>query len=308
MEPLLLWILVLVIALYILIKSADYFTEFAEKIGLLIGMSPFLIGLTIVAFGTSAPELATSIASVFRNSPEIVLGNVIGSNIANILLVLGIAVLIAGRIHLKFKFNKFDKMLLAASALLLLFFGIDGSIGSFESGILLLLYVIYIASIVISHKQNKIKKSSLRLQPFILLIFSGLVLYTSAELAVKSVINISGLIGLGKEIIAASVIAFGTSLPELVVSVTAVRKGKHGIAVGNILGSNIFNTLVVVSISGFLVSLPVTHMMASLGMIVMVLATFLFLFFVRNNKVGKWEGVVMLLIYLFFIFKLFNLL
>ncbi|NQU98584.1 calcium/sodium antiporter [Candidatus Woesearchaeota archaeon] len=303
---LLLWIIILIVALFVLIKSADYFTDSAEKIGLYFGMPAFLVGVTIVALGTSIPELATSLVSVFRDSSEIVIGNVVGSNIANILLILGLAALIGGRILLKNGLNRTDKIFLVVSAVLLFVFGSNGFIVFWEALILLLGYIIYMFIIIYNHKKVDMKVNKLKWEPFILVI-SAVFIYFSANYTVKSIIGISELIGFGKEVIAASAVAFGTSLPELTVSLTAVKRGSYGIAVGNILGSNIFNALVVLGVSGMFVSLPVTPIMATLGMFIMLVATGLFLFVLKDNRITRWEGVVLVLIYLFFLIKLFNL-
>lgn len=302
------WIVIFAFSLFVLVKSADYFTDSAENIGLFFGMPHFLIGVTIVALGTSIPELATSIVSVFKGAPEIVTGTVIGSNIANILLVLGLAAIISKGLKLEDGFQKFDKPFLIISALAFLLLGRDGVLTIYESGLLLALYILYIVIIVADHRHKKlhINKKKFDLKQAAILGASAVFIYFSAEFVIKSVINISEIAGFGKEIIAASVVAFGTSMPELTVSLTAIRKSKHDLAVGNIIGSNIFNTLAVIGVSGMFVSLPLTQMMSVLGMAVMLLATFLALFILRDHRMTRAEGLIMVSIYVFFIAKLFG--
>ncbi|MFC2135137.1 calcium/sodium antiporter [Bacteroidota bacterium] len=306
MLDLIIWIGVFVVALIVLIKAADYFTDSAEKIGLFFGMSSFVVGITIVALGTSIPELATSIVAVFRNASEIVIGDVVGSNITNILLVIGAAGVLSGGIILKHKFSRTNKTLFIGSALLLVLFSIDRFIEPYEAAVLFCLYILYIAMLVRQNNHNEKSKVALGWKPVITLILSVAAIYFGAEYVIKSVVMISKLAKIGADVIAAGAIALGTSLPELVVSVTAVRKNKHDMAVGNIIGSNIFNILMVVGISGLFAPLLVTETMAVFGMIFMAVATVIFLVFLRDMKIERWEGIILLILYITFILKLFG--
>jgi len=307
MIPLLLWIIVLIVALFFLIKSADYFTDSAEKIGLHLGMTPFLVGVTIVALGTSIPELATSIVSIFRNSSEIVIGNVMGSNIANIMLVLGFGVVIAKRIKLKKGLSRIDKVFLALTAVLLFVFAYNKQIDMWESITFIILYIAYVTLSFRNNKSNEKKKHKLKWEPIILVI-SAAAIYFSAEYTIKAIISLSEIMGFGKEVIAASAVAFGTSLPELAVSLTAIKRGNFELAIGNLLGSNIFNISMVLGITGLFSVLPITPIMATLGMFVMLLATGLFMFALKDNTIQRWEGIILLAIYVLYIAKLFNVL
>jgi len=302
---LLIWIIILIAGLFLLIKSADYFTDSAEKIGLYFGMPAFLAGVTIVAVGTSVPELATSIIAVLKNSSEIVLGNVVGSNIANILLILGIVAVINKKVTFE-KSSKIDLILLIFATLLLVLFSLDGAITPYESVAFLSIYIFYIIIIFINNKDNKrpdIKWSWKH--PLILVVSCG-VIYISAEYIIKSVIIISETIGIGKEVIAASAVAFGTSLPELSVSFIAARKGNIELSIGNILGSNVFNTLVVLGIPGLISTLTVTGVMLSFTIPVMIMATIILVYVIKTQRLESWQGIIMLAMYALFIIRLFN--
>ncbi|MFH1590053.1 MAG: calcium/sodium antiporter [archaeon] len=307
MVALLIWIIVFIASLLVLIKASDYFTDSAEIIGLHFGMSEFLVGVTIVALGTSIPELATSIVSIFKGASEIVIGNVIGSNIANVLLILGICAIIYGKLIIETDIKTLTKYLLAISAILLFIATLGGIINTWKACVLLGLYILYVIHIVYTHNDvNKATRPHLNWKPVVILLASTVFIYFSAEYVIRSVIGISEILGLGKEVIAASAVAFGTSLPELTVSLTAVKKKKFDMAVGNIIGSNLFNTLVVIGIPGLFASLTVTAVMGTLGIGVMLLATVILLVFMYNKKISRLEGIIMVILYLLFIAKLFG--
>ncbi|MBU3940991.1 MAG: calcium/sodium antiporter [Nanoarchaeota archaeon] len=323
---LIIWLIVLIISMFLLIKAAGYFTDSAEKIGVYFGMPAFIVGVTIVAIGTSLPELLTSILAVLRGSSEIVVGNVIGSNITNILLVLGVAIVFAKKTikvgHTSFKI---DSPILIASAILLFIMLWDRVFTLIEAIIFIIcmiLYWYYSYYMIKKHKDNilkkelrkeikevksEIKKGSLGAKTWIILILSAALIYLGARFTVESVVNLSLLLGIGTEIIAASVVALGTSLPELTVSVMAMRKNKHEIALGNILGSNIFNTFAVMGIPALFGTLIIPLNMLSFGLPVMLIATLLYFFITNDRKIRKWEGWLLLAFYLIFLFKLFNL-
>lgn len=328
MMTLLIWIAVFLVSLIVLSKSADYFTESAEKIGLHLKMPLFFVGVTIVAIGTSLPELASSIVAVMSGASEIVSGNVIGSNITNIFLVLGFAAVFCKRMKIGYELIHVDLPILVGSAFLFAASVWDG-VFSFGEGILflggLVLYIVYTAYSLKEKEDTEIKKemkdevekelkdkgSNSRKKlgwkhPLILLI-TAVLIYFSAKYTVESIIKLSGLLNLGTEIIAVSAVALGTSLPELVVSISAARKGKPEIAVGNVLGSNIFNTFAVMGIPALLGPLVVPDSILFFSLPLMVIATVLYYFITEDNKITKWEGWLLLIFYVFFIAKLFNI-
>ncbi len=322
MLDLLMWIGIFIVAMLVLIKASDYFTDSAEKIGLWFGMPAFIVGVTIVSIGTSLPELISSIISVLNNSSEIVIGNVLGSNITNIFLVLGIAAIVAGKLEIFYELIHVDLPMLMASAF---FVGVMLWDGTFTRGEALLciagfiLYLLYTLSTAKDDKEIKKetkkmmkKKPKIGFKTILVLIISGFFIYLGAKYTVDSVIQISEMLNIGKEIIAASAVALGTSLPELMVSVTAARKGKPEMAVGNVLGSNIFNAFAVMGIPTLFGTLIIPQNMLTFTLplmlvSMMLISSFLYYFITLDKEITKWEGWILIIFYVFFICKLFGL-
>ncbi len=286
--------------------ASDFFIGSAEKIGLSCGISPFVIGVTIIAFGTSLPELATSIVSVYSGSSEIVVGNVIGSNITNILLVLGITAIVGKRIILDFDVMDIEMPLLFGSAFLLYFTLMDLHISCFEACLFLAGLAAFLLNSFTSDKTDADERPCATWKNWVLLIAGGLFVYLGAKYTIYAVENISLSMGISPEIIALSVIALGTSLPEVVVSIMAAKKGKHAIAVGNVLGSNIFNTYAVMGIPTFLGDLTIPPDVLQFSAPFMVAVTILFGMICLSKRISKWEGVMLVLFYVFFIVELFQ--
>lgn len=323
MIDLFIWGVVFVVALAVLIKASDYFTESSEMIGLHFGIPAFIVGVTIVAFGTSLPELVSSLIAVFQNSSEIVTGNVVGSNIANILLVLAIAAIIGKKFTINHNIEHVDLPLLGGSAMMLYLMCLDG-VFSFGEGILMLLaitvYIFYAISYSkedkLDNKKNKKKEEvheKLSFKVWSVLILSAFFVFLGAKFTIDAVIEISSILNIGKDIIAVIAVALGTSLPELMVTISAARKGNAEMAVGNVLGSNIFNSFVVMGIPAlfapFIIgsNLIVTEQILSLGLPVMLVATLLYVFTTRDRTITQWEGWIMLLVYGFFVGSTFGL-
>jgi cation:H+ antiporter len=314
MLDLLIWGGIFIISIFFLVKSSDYFTMAAEKIGFFLGLPAFIIGVTIVAFGTSLPELISSLFAVQKGYSEIVAANVIGSNITNIFLILGIAAIVGKKIKLDFELIRVDLPLLVGSAFLLYITIIDG-IFTFPEAILFLglisIYLLYTAStlkkekVKKSHKIKKKKKPEIK--PFIVLLISSVFIYFSANYTIESLLKISEILKIGTEIIAVGAVALGTSLPELAVSINAAKKGRSEIAVGNILGSNIFNTFAVMGIPALFGNLIITESIISFALPVMIMATLLYFFITQDKEINLWEGWLLLAFYVLFIGKLLNL-
>ena len=310
MLMILVWLVVFIFSIIVLVRSSDWFTEAAEKIGLWFGLSPFVIGVTIVAFGTSLPELVSSLFAVSSGATEIVSGNVIGSNIANILLILGITVIVANNIKIKHTLIRIDLPILAASAFILALTVYDGVFDFFDAIIALSGMVIYLVYLVKNTKRSHKKddaKPSVSPIVFVVLVLSGLGIFLGAKFVVDSVLELSKIIGIGTEVIAVVAVAFGTSLPELAVSISAARKGRAEMAVGNLLGSNIFNTFLVmglpalfaVAVGGAGLIIPAS--LIYFGLPVMLVASFLFLLMMQDGKLSRWEGWFFVLLYVFFV-------
>ncbi len=318
------WVAVFVVSLMVLIKASDSFTDAAEEIGLFFKLPPFLIGITIVALGTSLPELISSLFALFSGTSEMVSGNVIGSNITNICLVLGLTAVVGRKMKLEYEIINVDLPLLISSTFILAITIYDGEFTFWEAVLCLVGIVIYFVRIVSSEKRGeKAKKEGKELEKYLkeelhwtkkfpakevlILFVSSLFIFLSAKYTIYSAVKISEIFNIGAEIIAASIIAFGTSLPELVVSLTAAKKGKAEIAVGNILGSNIFNALGVMGITGLFGTLLVSSSIVTFGLPVMIMTTFVVLFVTQDKEVTRWEGYFLLLFYVLYIGKIFNL-
>jgi len=313
--PVVIWIVVFVISLYVLIRASDYFTGAAAKIGLSFGIPDFIIGVTIVAIGTSLPEIVSSVIAVVRHSSEMVVGNVVGSNIANIFLVLGIAAVIGKKLTITYDLVHIDLPLLMGSAFLLAITIVDGKFTLLEAMLCmsgLIVYLLHAISVekrrtgVMAQKEIKLGKE-LRGKTFVVLVLSGVFIFIGAKYTVESVIQLSALLHLGTEVIAASAVALGTSLPELMVTISAARKGMPEIAIGNVLGSNIFNALAVMGIPGLIGTLVIPQNILLFGLPMMIIATLLFFFMGQDKEITQWEGWLLIIFYVFFIVKLFNL-
>ena len=311
------WVAVFIVSLFFLIKASDYFTDSAESIGLFFGIPPFIVGVTIVAFGTSLPEIVTSVIAVLKESSEIVIGNVVGSNIANIFLVFGLTAIVAKKMIITHDIIKVDLPFLVGSALLLAATIWDGAFTLPEAILSLAGISVYLLYSIRTEKkhldaevekglEDKRKRKEPPWKACLILIVSTLVIYLGANYTIESIIKLSVLLKIGKETIAVSAVAFGTSLPELAVTITAARKGKPEIAVGNILGSNIFNALAVMGIPALLGTLTIPHSIITFGLPIMLMATLLYVFITQDKEIAGWEGWLLLIFYIFFIGKLYG--
>lgn len=290
------------VSLAVLLKASDWFIDSAERVGLSLGISPFIIGVTIVAFGTSLPELATSIASVFSGESEIVIGNVVGSNITNIALVLGLAAVVVKKIELEYNIWHIDMPYLWGSAFLLWLALRDLHFSLFEGILFTLGIVIFLAYSFQSQQEEEKLESMVKpgWKTYALLLLGGGLVYLGADYTIFAIKKLSAIAGINPEIIALSAVALGTSLPEVIVSLNAAQRGKASIAVGNVLGSNIFNTYIVMGIPSFFGPLKVPPNINDLFLPLMLAMTILFGIMSNNRKITRWEGAVLLMFYAFF--------
>lgn len=312
------WIVIFIVSLAVLIKSADWFTESAEKIGKAMYISPFVIGVTIVSVGTSLPELATGILGIFRGDTTIAIANAIGSNIANILLVAGISAIVAGTLKVTRNLIDIDLPLLLGATFLVAIMMMDGTFVWQEGVIAIAFYVVYsIYTIRSSEKQDNVPfVNRFRLErkvtkfkvPWPALLFLGLGaigVYFGADWTVKSILKIAEILHLNSSAIVMSALAVGTSLPELVVSATAAFRGRHEVALGNVFGSNIFNMLMVIGIPSLFTTLTVDSPTLTIGIPVLLAVTALYVFSGISQRIHKWEGFLYVFIYGVFLIKLF---
>lgn len=299
-------ILLFVVSLAVLVYASDRFIAAAESIGLNFGISPFVVGVTIVAFGTSLPELATSIASVYSGSSSIVIGNVIGSNITNILLVLGLTAFVGKEILLDTDVMDVDMPLLLVSSFFLVFVISDLHVSWFEAGLFLMGLGIFLYNSIGSSSDENTEKVKVDGMTYVVVIISAIFVFLGAKYTIEAISNISSSLGVGEDVIALTAVALGTSLPEVMVSVAAARRGKHAIAVGNVLGSNIFNTYAVTGIPAFLGVIEIPPDTLNFSAPFMVFVTLMFAFMCMTKRISKWEGIMLLLLYAFFLGETFQ--
>ena len=307
-------IILLIVGLVLLVKGADFFVDGSSDIARFLKVPSIIIGLTIVAFGTSAPEAAVSIIAGIKGSNDIAIGNVIGSNIFNLLMVLGISALIkpvniASQIIIK----EFPFMALATAALLLAAFDVvfgngDVNMISRNEGLLLImLMAVFVYSIIMSalrsrkadetaaDEDNAPKRS---LPKSILFTIGGLIgIVAGGQFVVDSAEKIALALGMSETLVGLTIVAVGTSLPELVTSIVAARKGESDIAIGNVVGSNIFNILFVLAASASITPMHINEQGLADLLILMVLTIISYVFCVTKKNVSRIEGGILVLAY-----------
>lgn len=284
----------------------------ATSIALRIHISPLVVGLTIVAFGTSAPELLISIKSALAGSPDIAMGNVVGSNICNLGLVLGVIAVIYP-IHVNSNSIKIDWPVTMGSSLLLYFLIRGGLITIYEGILFVLLLIIYSVFIIRkSRRETKAMKGiseefdfsppSKQLGIDLLFIFMGcLGLYFGSEWFVAGAQQLAAFLGVSERVIGLTVVALGTSLPELVTAVVASYRKETDLALGNLMGSNIFNILSILGITSIIKEIEVNKLIINVDMIWMLGITFIILpMMIYQRNVARIEGLILLGIYFFY--------
>ncbi|MGN0093919.1 MAG: calcium/sodium antiporter [Methanobrevibacter sp.] len=300
-------LILLIIGFVLLIKGADVFVDGASNVAYHYKVSTIVVGLTIVAIGTSAPEAAVSITASLAGSNAISLGNVVGSNIFNILGVIGISALIANLKVDKILIKRDFPFLVISSIGLLLVVYLFGEISRIIGVIFLILIAIYIYHMVKQANENKeynednIVEARLSMPRCILYIVLGLAaVIIGSDLVVDSSSYIASLFGLSQALIGLTIVAIGTSLPELVTSITALKKGDHGIVIGNVLGSCIFNILFILGISSVIVPMPVEPKMLT-DILIMTIITILGAIFARSEEeIDRKEGIVLIILFLIY--------
>ena len=306
MSAILVYLGIFVVSLAVLLFSSDKFIESAERLGLSFGISPFIIGVTIVAFGTSLPELATSIASVMSGSSEIVIGNVIGSNITNILLVLGLTAVVGKDFKLDFNIMDVDMPLLLMSAIVLYFIAGDMQFTIIEACLCLAALIIFLINSTQGQKSDAVDRPKTNPTDFLWVALGAIGVFAGAHYTTYAIENVSNILEISPDLIALTVVALGTSLPEVVVSIAAARKGKHAIAVGNVLGSNIFNTYAVMGIPRFFGELTINSEIVDFGLPFMIGVSVIFALVTFSNRITRWEGAMLLLFYAYYIIQLIS--
>lgn len=282
-------------------KGADWFVEGAAGIAAKFGIPQLVIGLTIVAMGTSAPEAAVSIAAAMQGSADITIGNIVGSNIMNILVILGLAAAITP-LAVARSTVRIEIPFMIAITVLLYFLGRDGHV-SFSDGLILiaafLVYMAYLYKMAIaSSVDDDLQEVGLPMSRCLLGALGGLALIIAgSNLTVDASTSIAVYAGLSERFIGLTIVALGTSLPELFTSVAAARRGNADIAIGNIVGSNIFNILFVVGISALIVDIPFAAAFNFDTYAAIGAALLLWLCVVRTQRMARVSGLLMLVCY-----------
>lgn len=287
-----------VVGFAMLVKGADWFVDGTSGIAAKFGIPQLVIGLTIVAMGTSAPEAAVSITAAIKGNADITIGNIVGSNILNILIILGISSVMT-TIAVTKSTIKYEIPIMIAITLLLLLVGMDGTV-TFRDGIVLLAaFIAYLAYVLGMAKQNKndelgeTKELTIRKALFLTVTGLGLIVFGS-DVTVDAAKELARIFGLSERFIGLTIVALGTSLPELFTSVLAARKGNADIAIGNIVGSNIFNILFVVGFSALITPIPFAPAFCIDTLTAVAAAVILLLCSLKDKRLKRWHGVIML--------------
>ncbi len=287
---------------FMLIKGADWFVDGASGIASRFGIPQLVIGLTIVAMGTSAPEAAVSISAALKGSADITIGNVVGSNILNILIILGITAVVAP-VPVAESTVRYETPFMIGITALLLLFGVTGNTVGFAEGLLLwVFFALYLAYLFfMARKQREESEEKAEVKPIWKLLFLtalGLALIIfGSSVTVDAATKIAHAVGISERFIGLTIVALGTSLPELVTSVAAARKGNAGIAIGNIVGSNIFNILFVVGTTALITPVVFAQNFVFDMAIAIASGLLLLLSVLRGRRLGRAAGIIMLICY-----------
>ena len=305
-------VLMFVLGLTVLVIGADVLVRGASRLAVSFGVSPLVVGLTVVAFGTSAPEMAVSVGSALNGNPDLAIGNVVGSNIANILLILGISALITPLLVDEQIIRQEIPIMIGASALLVVM-ALDGSIGRIEAAALFGLVVAYTVFLIVqSRRASKNVQDEFETEiptsnwdrhwaVQVALIVVGLVmLVQGAGWLVDAAVAFARAFGVSDLVIGLTVVAVGTSMPEIATSIVAAIRGQRDIAVGNVVGSNVFNILAVLGVTGLVSSggLPVSDAARNFDLWVMLAVAFACLpIMLSGREIARWEGGVFIAYY-----------
>jgi cation:H+ antiporter len=339
-----------VLGLVFLVKGSDFFIESSSRIAKKMGVSDFLIGLTLTSVGTSIPELASSVSAASQGHTGLIIGNVVGSNIANVGLIIGVSAILKSYKTTKRMYER-DGYIMIFSAILFFVFSLDNVITKIEGIMLLIMYGFYILFLLKSD-DNKIKKYKFHdfmnyvfgfeyitsvktrlihtainknpgertinenrlvgmfkeglVKDILIIVISGVAIIYGAKYMVSESVWIASLLGLPESVIGLSIIAVGTSLPELIVSFNAVKKGLGNLIIGNVIGSNIANIALVVGIASLISPIQVTEMNVITTIPIMIFFSLGLLHLIRSNwKIDKKKGIMILFAYFVFMFTAF---
>ncbi len=294
-------LVLLVVGFAMLVKGADWFVDGAAGIAKKFGIPELVVGLTIVAMGTSAPEAAVSVNAALNNNAGISVGNVVGSNILNTLIILGLTgVIVNVAVQKSTLFIEMPFMIIITIVLIVMG-GIGEDIIFVEGVILWILFIAYLAYLFLMAKKGKQEAEVPETRPvwklLLLAVVGAVIVVWGSDITVDSAVFIAEKIGISDRVIGLTIVALGTSLPELVTSVTAAKKGNADIAIGNIVGSNIFNILFVLGTSALITSIPYDPNFLIDGIIAAAAGVLLWVSTVKTKKLTRPWGIVMLVSY-----------
>ena len=300
---------------FLLVIGGEFIVRASVALSLRFNISKFVIGMTVVSFATSLPELIVSINAALNNSPSIAINNVVGSNIANIGLVLALIALLSNISVNEKSFRRDWSWMFFLSIMLWLFINTDNELDGFEGFLLIIFLVNFVYKVLknsdsielLNDVNDKLKLTS-NFKILIWLFISSLTLYFGAEFLVDGAVKFANQINISEAVISVSIVAIGTSIPELAASIVAIAKNEKGISVGNLIGSNIFNIGSVLGITAIIKDIPIAEEIIQRDIIWMMVFTVLIMVlsvFPEKNKISKYKGLIMLVGYFVFIFLAF---
>ena len=307
---------VIFLGFFLLVIGGEFIVRSSVALSLRFNISKFVIGMTVVSFATSLPELIVSVNAAINDSPSIAINNVIGSNIANIGLVLAL-IAILSNISVDDKFFKRDwPWMFFLSIILYAFMVTDNMLNGFE-GLLLIIFLGYFIYSVLKKSDSTVSyndvddklKLASNFKILIWLIISTLTLYFGAEFLVNGAVNFAKELNVSEAVISVTIVAIGTSIPELAASLVAIAKNEKGISVGNLIGSNIFNIGSVLGITAIIKEIPIANEIIQRDIIWMLIFAIIIMvlsIFPERNKISKYKGLIMLVGYFVFIFQAFS--
>ena len=298
-------ILLGLIGIVLVLWGADRLTDGAVGLAEKMNMPQIVIGLTVVAMGTSMPEFCVSLVSSIKGTPDMAVGNVVGSNIFNALLIVGMAAIVAPMTVLHSTVKK-DVPFALFSSVLLLLLCLDGSLSRADAGMLFGIFIVFVYVTLRGAKDTtgtgeRAKKNYSTLKSVSFLLLGLACLIFGSNIFVDEAVKIARILGVGDAVIGLTIVAGGTSLPELATSVVSARKGQSGIAVGNVLGSNVFNILFILGITGLITPIQIEGITTVDLMMMVVSMMLLWLFSFTKHILSRWEGAVLIAIFVGYI-------
>ena len=298
-------VVLLLVGFVFLIKGSDFFVDGASSIASILKVPTIIVGLTIVAFGTSAPEAAVSITSSLTGNNAMAVSNVIGSNLFNMLIVIGVAALLSNLLMEKNVLEKDLPFLVGITILFALFIFIGGDISNVEGIILLVILIAYLFYLIRnarkSSESNVVEKPKFSLPKSIVLMLLGLAgIILGGDFVVDSASAIAIALGMSETLVGLTIVAIGTSLPELVTSITALKKGENQLVIGNVIGSNLFNILFVLGASSAISAIPINSGMLIDVIFMLAVTVLCFIFGKTQDKYDKREGIILITLFIIY--------